>query len=455
MTSGLPLATRFLLREADGLLTRIARLKPFALNLPMVVAANISPEAQTAIEHLLSRGQAHLKALVRGYRRWLLSPAGQSVSAPVQQRLFSIIRLRFNAIISQFDIFQDVLSQRSEHETGVWVSGLDDVAADSLSLPGKYFQAPPVVCYLDQGHGAAIRRAMTRLPGGDANPVAVIRIPRERMIGSGIASSLVHEAGHQGAVLLDLVTSLKLAIRGRQAQPVEDAQLWQVWERWASEMIADLWSVARIGIAATTGLMGVVSLPRVFIFRFDWEDPHPVSYLRVKLSCAMGAALYPDPQWERLAGLWEQLYPLAGLPAENQRLLHWIEQGIPELVAFLLSHRPERLRGRTIAGALASPLLQPWRLRRIFRGWQRSPARMRLARPVLVFAVLGQARADGLLSPARESFWLAEMLRWWALRSSLQTTERCALTGHSLDPAVEISQGGTIDDIRSRNYRIA
>ncbi len=47
--------------------------------------------------------------------------------------------------------------------------------------------------------GAAIRRARTRLPGGGDNPVAIIRVPRERMVGSGIASSLVHEVGHQAA----------------------------------------------------------------------------------------------------------------------------------------------------------------------------------------------------------------------------------------------------------------
>ena len=37
----------------------------------------------------------------------------------------------------------------------------------------------------------------------------MIRIPRERMIGYGIASSLVHEVGHQGAALLGLVESLR------------------------------------------------------------------------------------------------------------------------------------------------------------------------------------------------------------------------------------------------------
>ena len=101
------------------------------------------------------------------------------------QRRFTLLRLRFNSIICQFDIFADVLAQRSEHETGVWVAGLDDVAADALELPG-YYTAPPVICYLYRGHGAAIRRARTRLPGGDLTPVVIISVPRERMVGSGV-----------------------------------------------------------------------------------------------------------------------------------------------------------------------------------------------------------------------------------------------------------------------------
>ena len=119
-------------------------------------------------------------------------------------------------MITQFDLFNDVISQRSENETGVWLSGLDVVSADALSLPGGYYEVPPVICYLDRGIGAAIRRARTRLPGGGANPVAIIRVPRERMIGNGIASSLIHEVGHQAAALLDLVNSLRPVLQGLQ-----------------------------------------------------------------------------------------------------------------------------------------------------------------------------------------------------------------------------------------------
>ena len=220
------------------------------------------------------------------------------------------------------------------------------MAADALALPGAYYTPPAVICYLDRGHGAAIRRARTRLPGGGENPVAIIRVPRERMVGSGIASSLVHEVGHQGAALLDLVGSLRPILSGLQRGGAGAAVTWQLWERWISEILADVWAVARVGVAAPLGLMGVVSLPRAFVFRTSLDDPHPIPWIRVKLSCALGNALYPHPQWNTLAAIWESHYPVAGLAAEKQRLLLQMEASIPAFVALLVNHRPQSLRGQ-------------------------------------------------------------------------------------------------------------
>jgi hypothetical protein len=55
----------------------------------------------------------------------------------------------------------------------------------------------------------------------------------------------------------------------------------------------------------------------------------------------------------------------------------------------------------------------------LFRLWQRKPERMYDASPVLVFAVIGQARADGILSPEHESILLGRLLTHWALRNTL------------------------------------
>jgi hypothetical protein len=235
-------------QEARALLMRLARIKPFILNEPMLLAASLLPTAQIAIERFLAEGRRELKQRVQTFLSWLRSE-GRSTSPEEAQRRFTFLRLRFNVVLTQLDLFNDVITQRSESENGVWLSGLDVVSADALALPG-YFAAPPVICYLDRGVGAAIRRARTRLPGGGDNPVAIIRVPRERMVGSGIASSLIHEVGHQGAALLELVPSLRLVLQARQRES-DQPLVWQLWERWISEIVADLWSVARVGIAST------------------------------------------------------------------------------------------------------------------------------------------------------------------------------------------------------------
>lgn len=323
------LALRLIEQETRGLLTRLAGVRSFVLYETMVPAASVSPGAQNAIEHFLRQGRQILRTKARRFLRWLRTADAQRAHASELQRRYTVLRMQFNISLAQFDIFADVMTQRSEHQTGVWLAGLDAVAADALATPGNPYVAPPVVCYLDRGHGAAIRRARTRLPGGGENPVAVIRVPRERMVGSGIASSLVHEVGHQGAVLLDLANSLSPVLHGLAAGPGRLNSIWLIWERWIAEILSDFWAVSRVGIAAPLGLMGVVSLPKPFVFRISLDDPHPIPWVRVKLSCALGAALYPDAQWDLLAGLWETYYPLSGLPLEKQHTMRWIETCIP------------------------------------------------------------------------------------------------------------------------------
>ena len=410
-------------QEARALLARLARVKPFVLSEPMVLAASLLPAAQIAIERFLTKGRRELRERIQSYLSWLHGEGKQAHPDEIQRR-FVFLKLRFNAVLAQLELFYQVISQRSESEQGVWISGLDVVAADALALP-EFYEAPPVICYLERGIGGAIRRARTRLPGGGENPVAVIRIPRERMIGSGIASSLVHETGHQAAALLGLVPSLRQVLQDKQ-RAVHEPMPWRLWERWISEIVADCWSIARVGVVSTLGLIGVVGLPRPFIFRIDADDPHPAPWIRVKLSCAIGDGLYPHPQWKRIADLWESYYPLADLDGERRNLLAQLQQTLTEFVTTLIDHRPQALRGRSLREAMKVEERTPGRLAALFGDWNQAPKQMYRAPPSLVFAVLGQAKADGGLSPEDESNLLAKLLTYWAMRSTLDASDYCA-----------------------------
>jgi hypothetical protein len=418
-------ATRILIQEAQALLARLARVKALALHETMVPAAALSPFAQIAIERHLVQGRRDVYEMVNRFLKWLDGPNGMQSSPSEAQRRFTLVRLKFNMMLAQFDLFSDALSQRSEHETGVWLAGLDALASDALTFP-PYYQAPAVVCYLDRGIGAAIRRARTRLPGGGESPTAIIRVPRERMVGSGIASSLVHEVGHQAAALLNLVSSLRPLLHEMfRADGMGDWSPWRFWERWISEIVADYWSIARIGVGSTLGLIAVMSVPRAFAFRINMDDPHPVPWLRVKLSCGLGRALYPHPQWARLAALWETLYPLHGLDKQRRQLLSVLEKSIPDFVDLLIHHRPKALQGNSLSEAMDLEARQPSRLRTQFDTWLSRSSKIRTASPSMVFAVIGQAKADGRIEPQAESRVVGDMLTHWALRGALNASAIC------------------------------
>jgi hypothetical protein len=421
-----PFASWMLEQEARALLTRLGRVKPFALQESMLPAANLLPDAEIAIERFLTAGRRHLHSLVNGFLEKLRSTDPASTTAEAAQRSFTMLRLQFNAVLSHFDLFDNVVTQRSENETGVWLSGLDVLSADGLHLRGHFYEPPPVICYLDRGIGAAIRRARTRIPGGGYTPVAIVKVPRERMVGSGIASSLLHEVGHQAAALLGLVESLRPLLQGiARGNPVQ-APAWRLWERWISEIVADVWSVARAGIASTMGLMGVVSLPRAFVFRINANDPHPTPWIRVKVSAALGRALYPQEAWDQLAELWGSYYPLAGLNEEQSKVLKLLEETIPTLITLLLEHRPAAMKGRSLIEALDIDELRPERLRGLLSRWRTAPQEMYQARPIVAFAAIGQGRADGKITPEEESTVIGKLLTHWAVWSTLQAAASCA-----------------------------
>jgi hypothetical protein len=181
--------------------------------------------------------------------------------------------------------------------------------------------------------------------------------------------------------------------------------------------------------------MGVVSLPRPFVFRINLDDPHPAPWLRVKLSAAMGQALYPHAQWQRLAGFWEELYPIADVGDAQAKLLRRLEHHTPAFVAVLLNHRLARLRGQTFPTVLQIAERAPQRLAGLFAEWSADPAAMYRARPTMVFATLGQARMDRQLTPEDESTLFARLLSFWALKTTLDTSYECAVSGTRLRDA--------------------
>src|SRR5262245_45384150 len=140
----------------------------------------------------------------------------------------------------------------------------------------------------------------------------------------------------------------------------------------------------------------------------------------------MGRALYPHPQWDTWATLWDSFYPTKDLDQERRVLLANLEATMPAFVSLLVNHRPKALRGKSLAEVMSVGDRQPARLTALYNTWGSSPTLMRSAPPTLAFAVIGQARADGKITAEDESNTLASLLTYWAVRSALNISTTCA-----------------------------
>lgn len=414
--ANIPFPYKYLAGEAESLLTRLKQVKPFAMTMPMVKGASVSNRALKEITDLLDKGKLNLYNAVTGFIQKIINTEEKGGNIRKLQGEFTILKLRYNSILDQLDIFADVLTQRAEHEVGIWLSGLDVLAEDGLKVCNEFFDVPALMVFLQRGHGAAIRRARTRLPGGDENPVAVIQIPRERLVGSGIAASLIHEVGHQAAESLNLTKLLKIELGKKAGSATANTKAWRHYERWISEILADVWAMGHLGIAATQGLMGVVTLPGYFQFRLDLDDPHPAPYIRVKLSCAFGNALYPDPQWKNMWEMWRQFYPADDLPEEKKRVIAELEKAEAEFVDMVLRFSPPALKGKSVAAVMPAAQRQPSHLRDYLTQYKKQPDMADSISPTLLFAMAGQAKYDLTLSPGDENSWLTQQLRNWAFK---------------------------------------
>ena len=139
----------------------------------------------------------------------------------------------------------------------------------------------------------------------------------------------------------------------------------------------------------------------------------------------MGRSLYPDPQWDKLAQLWEEFYPPSRLDDTRRRLLGILEATIPSFVEVLVHHRPIALNGHSLKEVLPVVERQPAELRKHWQAWQASPIVRRRTSPSLAFAVLGQAKVDGQLPSEREGTLVSEMLTRWAVSNSISSLASC------------------------------
>lgn len=391
-------ASNWIASEVRALARRLGMVRLFAETIPMVLAAQPDADALRRADSLVEQGRRRLQRQLDAFQAELPRLPGSTA-----HRRFVLLRLRFDALLATYDIFADAFTQRAEHGTGALLRGLDRLARDGLHTPDCLFEPPALVCYLDRGLGGAVRRVLTPLPDGGRNAVALVRIPRERLLGAGLAS-LLHEVGHQGSALLELVPAYGKALRVAAAGGGMDPVAARYWIQRLPELLCDFWACAKLGVTATIGISSVMGLTPSFVFHEDPEGPHPMPWLRVLLSARFGNAIMPDPLWRGIDRLWRGLYPLESASAEVRARVSRLLPSAPAFLGLMATHRAGPLRGRTFAEALGAENVHPRRLREELpaRLTQLKKAHRAPVRPCRDLALVGLARHLGLIEPEEE-----------------------------------------------------
>ena len=424
----IPSYARWMLeQEARALLTRLARVKPFALQESMLPAANLLPGSQLAIEKFLMAGRKRLRKLVRGFLHWLTYTGGalerrragttaiHNFAAAFQCRGYSLryVRQRHYA------------AQRKRHRPLALRAGCGFRRRTATEREQLQSAAGDLLC----STAASARRSGElargcRAAGTTRSPS--LRFPENNhWLGNRIVAGARGWAPSGGVAGSGGV--LASGARGPGRGSIAEQEAWQLWKRWISEIVADFWSIARVGIASTLGLMGVVSLPRAFVFRLNVDDPHPTPWIRVKLSAAIGKALFPQPAWDQLAELWESYYPLDRVP--EPAAAHFSHAGKDDPGSGRGAGEPSArgIARQDGAEALDLQQRQPARLRMLLDRWRVVPRHMYRDRADHGIRRHRPGGMDNRITPEEESVVVGKLLSHSALQSTLEAAANCVV----------------------------
>ncbi len=318
-------------------------------------------------------------------------------------------RRRYLQVETTLDFFGQAVNSRSSAPLSATMRTLDQLAFRSIetSLDQVGILVPPVLTYIGEGLGASIIRAGIRLwAPGTVNPVAAIKIVRHNLYRP---TSLFHETGHQVAHLTRWNVALRESL-GRELR--DDPALRSMWEPWASEISADLYSYALTGYAAVAALRDVVADSRT-ILRWPLGDPHPVGWLRVLLGTACCRHLFGPGPWDQLERAVVEAHPLASAEESTAPLLRRSQARMGAIAKACLETAIPGFGGRPLRAVVDPQRVAPAALAELERSagnalWT-SP-HWRKAEGIRIVALAGLRAAE---APERAAEWDRRAENWF------------------------------------------
>jgi hypothetical protein len=266
-------------------------------------------------------------------------------------------RERYLRVETLVDFYGDAICSRANPQVASYLRACDLLATRAMAelLVPLGHRPPPLLTYLDKGLGASILKAGLRLwDGWSESRVATIKIARHNRCHP---TALLHEAGHQAAHMLGWTE--ELAVLLARGLPNGSAHLGQTWAQWASELVADAFAFNHAGYAAVSALHDVLSGPPAWVMHIRDGDPHPVSYLRVLLGCAMCTRFYGAGPWDALASAWRNSFPLEDAGGAPRDFFEASQDALPRVVELLLLAPCRAFGGRSLAACLDPTRVSP------------------------------------------------------------------------------------------------
>jgi hypothetical protein len=375
-------------KRYESALRRIKFLSSLRIVVGLAENENIDNDQWEAIQLPLAAVEDRLMSLLKiqggNYLPFLHIPK----VARKMNELLGKIELDLTETIVFFDTYMDILSQRKMPSLGKILRGCDKLAEDSLSIKHPIFnelEKPIVSC--ERGFGALIIRPGVTFPGNIKNPVPLIQIPYSRIVTKYDLPSIMHEAGHFGLGKLGMTQTLPKVLKTALSNFSAPKEIIELYSLWSSEIGPDFWAFCCVGIAQTSSIKELLSLPPYRVFYFSWDDPHPAIYIRVLLSIEWCRWMWGKGEWDYWQKEWDTLYPLKFTSARNGEILKTCRKFIPVVAKTLFNTRFSVLDGEKLPGLFNMSVLAPENIERIARTCETGTLVLKGLRPCVQLAV--------------------------------------------------------------------
>jgi hypothetical protein len=401
-------------KRIESIRIRINSLDSLRKLVALPPAYDITARQWSALDSQLSSVKARLLSKLKSESRKYLPHIQDLREAGVFNALLGDIELEMARAFVIYDTYADVLTQRHSPELGPALAGCDALAWDAIyrNHPALSAVEPPLV-YCDRGFGASTLREGVSFPDKIPNPLPLIQIPYSRLKEKHNLTSILHEAGHEAMVRLDLVRTLPRALSvalSRAGAPEEIARLYSLW---TAEIGPDFWTFCLSGLAQPATVKEILALPRSHVFRISWIDPHPPPYLRVLLSVQWCRQVWGRGLWDKWEREWKDLYPLQGISSEEEKILSDAVRYIPLVGSTLLNTRFKVLEKGRISDLFDLAALAPTQLQKVIDDGPHGSLDLKGLSPCKQLAVFRLLREQNKLNEEQQDKIMAKWL--WKL----------------------------------------